>query len=270
MTWASNHDGNLAKLLRVQGSLTVGLIMVERAEFLTCQPDETAQNIKNKNPLNYSYLPVEKGNQIIGLYNAERWFAAEAPDTPVDGDFVPLSEEIIIGADSSIFDFLMQADLNPTNLVVSGSRVSGLVSLHDIQQLPVRAALFALITSLEMAMTYAIKTRWPDDAGWMSQLNDERFMKLAETIERSKAADTYVDHITFTQFSDKADLIRRGQILGRSGSSLKRDFKTIRELRDHLAHANSYAQDEAQAKKVCETVRTIYQLKNDLIQYLSS
>ena len=34
MSWASNHDASLDKLRRVQGSLTVGLMMVPRADFL--------------------------------------------------------------------------------------------------------------------------------------------------------------------------------------------------------------------------------------------
>lgn len=269
MTWATNHDGDLSKLLQVQGSLTVDLIMVPREELLTCHPHETANDIKAKNTLQFSFLPVERDQQICGLYNAERWFHSEAPETLVADDFHQLSEEIIIGADASIFDFLVQADRHPTNLVISGNKVAGLVSLHDAQQLPVRAALFALITSLEMAMSYAIRKRWPDDSGWMSKMSDGRFMQMATQIDSSKEADSFVDALAFTQFSDKADLIRKSEILDDSRKKIEKAFKAVRNLRDKLAHANTYAQNEKQAKSVCATVRTVYQLKSALIEYLS-
>lgn len=269
MTWATNHNGDLKKLLQVQGSLTVDLIMVPRSELLTCHPSETGKDIAAKNLQQYSFLPVEKEGQIVGLYNAERWFHAEASATPVAEDYHPLSEEIIIGADASIFDFLVQADRHPTNLVISGNKVSGLVSLHDAQQLPVRAALFALITSLEMAMSYAIRKRWPDDPGWMSEMSDGRFMQMAAQIDNSKEADSFVDSLAFTQFSDKADLVRKSEILDGSRKEIEKAFKAVRKLRDKLAHANTYAQNETQAKSVCATVRTVYQLKSALIEYLS-
>ena len=70
----------------------------------------------------------------------------------IGDDFVPFSEDIVIGADASIIDFVTTADERQTRLVVSGDRVAGLVSLSDLQQLPVRAALFTLITRLEIAM----------------------------------------------------------------------------------------------------------------------
>lgn len=158
MSWAPNHDASIEKLWRVQSSLTVGLIMVARDGFDTCTPTETAADVQRRNAYSFSYFPVENEGRILGLYNAERWFSGIAPDTPVADDFQALSEDILIAADASIFDFIMQADRHPTNLVVSGSQIAGLVSLSDIQQLPVRAALFSAITSFEMAMALVIET----------------------------------------------------------------------------------------------------------------
>ena len=41
-----------------------------------------------------------------------------------------------------LLDFVRTADEHSCRLVVDGGRVTGLVSLSDIQKLPVRAALF--------------------------------------------------------------------------------------------------------------------------------
>lgn len=68
MTCATNHDASIEKLQRVQGSLTVGLIMVDREDFLTCSPDHTAQEVTERNPDRFSYRPViDEKSQVIGL-----------------------------------------------------------------------------------------------------------------------------------------------------------------------------------------------------------
>lgn len=267
MSWATNHDASLDKLQRVQGSLTVGLIMVPREDFLVCRPSQTAAEVKTTNPLNFSYLPVvdDKG-RVIGLYNAERWFHCAAPDGYVCDDFLPLSEEIVIGADASIFDFIRNADNVSTKLVVSGEGVSGLVSLSDIQQLPVRAALFALVTSLEMAMALAIENRWPNSDDWMSHLSDGRRQKLQDEILMAQKRDGFVSEITFTQITDKAVLLLKGGLVTATRNAHEARFKAIRELRDNLAHANRYADTPEAAASVCQVVRSIYELKDELIR----
>ncbi len=83
MSWATNHDASLDVLKRVQGSLTVDLIMVPRAAFQTCTTEETVAQVNSRNPEGFSYLPVIDGQRrVIGLYHAERWLSADAPDTP--------------------------------------------------------------------------------------------------------------------------------------------------------------------------------------------
>lgn len=257
-------------LLRVQGRLTVGLIMVAREDFLTCRPDQSAQEVASRNPDKFSFLPVvDDRQQVIGLYEAGRWFGQPAPETLVGDDYRPLSEDIVIGADASIFDFIRQADTHPTNLVISGNRVAGLVSLFDIQQLPVRAALFALVTSLEMAMALAIERNWPNPDDWMALLSEDRRAKVPEEIARAKQRDSFVSAIAFTQFGDKAHLIRKARALSGSGKSLKTVLADIQGLRNNLAHANSYADTLEEARNICQIVRNIYHLREQLLSQSS-
>ncbi|WP_417484567.1 hypothetical protein [Maricaulis salignorans] len=269
MSWADNHDASLEKLKQVQGSLTVGLIMVHRDVFMTCRPFETASEVKARNVNEYSFIPVkDERDRIIGLYDAHRWFEADAPATPVSEDYLPLSEDLVIGADASIFDFIMQADKQPTNLVISGNQVGGLVSLSDMQLLPVRVALFALVTSLEMAMALAVERFWPDPDGWLSKISAKRREKIEADIEAAKKAGGFVSEIAFTQISDKASILRKGKVFTNSSSRLKSQFNEIRDLRDSLAHANRYADTPSNAERVCGTVRSIYELKEELLKAL--
>lgn len=271
MTWAANHDASLEALDRVQRSLTVELMMVPRSAFVICKPNETAAQIKNRNSERFSYFPVVDGkDRVIGLYNAERWFSDEAPTVPVSDDFAPLSEDILIGADASIFDFVRQTDTCPTRLVVSGNQIAGLVSMSDLQKLPVRASLFAMVTSLEMAMALTIVLKWPEPKDWMSLLSDDRRADLLETIDKAKGANGFVSDIALTQLSDKATIIRKGKLLNGSSDKLKKRFNDIRDLRDNLAHANHYAATSDAAKDVCQVVKSIHDTKAELLKLMDS
>jgi len=243
--------------------------MVPRPDFYTCRPHETAVEIKARNEDQFSFFPVVDDNdRVLGLYHAERWFTEEAPATSIVNDFTQLSEDIVIGADASIFDFVMQADRHPTNLVVSGNQIAGLVSLSDLQKLPVRASLFALITSLEMAMALAIQKRWETSEDWIALLSEGRRNKLLDQIAEAKARDGFVSEIAFAQISDKADIIRKGKLLDHSAAEFRRRFQLIRELRDNVAHANHYAATPDAAKSVCEAVRSIYDMKEQLLEVI--
>lgn len=272
MSWAANHDGSIQKLIDVQGSLTVRLLMTPRQDLMTCAVQQTAQEVDHQNQYNFSFIPVaDHTGRILGLYNAERWFREEAPSRPVDGDYQPLSEDMLIGADASIFDFIMTADEHPTQLVVSGSSVAGLISLSDLQQLPVRAALFALITSLEMAMAMVIEKQCGDASKWLGKISPDRQAKLTKEIAKAKAKDGFVSEITSTQFSDKATILTKEKLYHHgSRGKAEKAFKAIRDLRDAVAHANEYASTPDRAKSVCATVREIYALKTYLIGILES
>ena len=50
-----------------------------------------------------------------------------------------------------------------------------------------------------------------------------------------------------------------------SSTTVKRGFNEIRDLRDHLAHANYYAETPAAARQVCQVGRKIRRIQADLL-----
>ncbi|MGR3621052.1 hypothetical protein [Pseudophaeobacter sp.] len=267
MSWATDHDASIEKLEQVQGSLTVGLIMVRRVDFLTCSPFDTAEQVKSSNNDYFSFIPVQdEGGRILGLYDAQRWFTKTPPDTLVGEDYIPLSEDIVIGADGSIFDFIRQADANQTNLVIAGNRVAGLVSLSDLQQLPVRAALFALLTSLEMAMTLCIRKNWGGDPnGWMQLLDAGAQKKVRQEISRARRDDVFVDEVLFTTLSHKETVLCKSGVFAPSTEEWKASLKEIRGLRNYLAHAKPFADTPEKAADICAVVRKVFEAKSILL-----
>lgn len=267
MSWGSNHDASIAKLERVQGSLTVGLIMVQRDDLLTCSPEQTAAEVKELNRNNYSALPVvDKTGAYVGLYDAQRWFSVVAQDTPIGDDFQPLSEAILVGSDASIFEFIKSADQQPTNLVVSGNQISGLISISDLQQLPVRAALFALITSLEMAMALAMDAHWQDDEEWLVILPANQQQSIRKAVRKAEGNDTFVSMSVLTNFSHKARVVAELPQFSEDQEKWRENFDELRNLRNSLAHADQYADTLEKAKDVCRLARDVFEIKELLSQ----
>ena len=104
-----------------------------------------------------------------------------------------------------------------------------------------RAALFALITGFEMTLAEAIKAKFATNSDWIKSLSDARQQKIETEIAKSQKDDGFVDALLFTQFADKATIIRKNFELPWSKTFLNKKFSGIRKLRDNLAHANEYA-----------------------------
>ena len=80
-------------------------------------------------------------------------------------------------------------------------------------------------------------------------------------IRASLKAENHVDDLLFTQFCDKAVIIRKSVNLGFSKSQLERDFDAFQDLRDKLAHANEYAATSDDAAGVAKTVQRLFEVQ---------
>lgn len=173
-----------------------------------------------------------------------------------------LDERFLIGSDASILDYLIDADKRPFRFLVASNGITGLVSLSDLHRLPVRAALFGLVTGLEMAMSDLIRKLHPHRADWERLLSSGRRLKLEEQIRNDEANDGIVDPLLYTQFCDKRTILEKSLF----DSSSERDsfcssVRRIEKLRNRLAHSNDYARDVRSAKETVETVRILLDVR---------
>ena len=121
-----------------------------------------------------------------------------------------------------------------------------------------------------MAMAKRIETEWPDASGWLELLSEQRRDNILKAIDTANQNDGFVSEILFTQFSDKATIIRKKGLISGSGTTLRRNFEAIRKLRDKIAHANYYAETPEAARKVAKVVRLISQIKKDLLREIKN
>lgn len=268
--WANHEEiGSGSVFEGLHSGLTVSLIATPRDELMTCGSSEPVADVMARNTEPYDYLPVlasaeASGGQIIGLFPALNAFALTSHEGNIKEHLIPLSEGYVIGADGSILEFIKDVDERPCRLVISGARIVGLVSLSDLQKLPVRAALFALITGFEITMFEAIKRVMAEDGDWLRCLSAGRQDKIQGEIAISRADNGFVDALLFTQFCDKADIVAKMFALSSSKRDVRDRLKDIQDLRDDLAHANEYAASPDHARNVCAVVRSLLALRQEI------
>lgn len=259
-----HSDSSPELMMRFQDGLPVRLIATPRSSFRTCRIDEDLARMVERNVESFDYFPVvdaaeDAQETIVGLINLVPFMHGETPQGMVRDRMRRLSEDSLIGADASILAFVMGADRHRCRLVVSGSEISGLVSLSDLQRLPVRAALFAMITHAEITMASAIRRELNGSDAWIARLSPGRQSKIEEEKKKSAIEDTFVDSLLFTQFADKTTIIRKSPLFKESKTAFETEMQVVQKLRDQLAHANDYASTRATAEHVCRTVRSIAQ-----------
>lgn len=247
-----------------QTGLPVRLIGTPRTQLTTCEAAEPVAVVVERNrDSNYDFLPVtgqEKSGRpsIIGLLGVAPFMAGEIPPGSVRESMHHLSEPYLVGADSSIIAFIRRADESPCRLVVSGDEISGLVCLYDIQKLPARAAIFAMVSALETVMAEVVRKEFPEDEQWLALLTEKRRNDLVCRMRMARAADSFVDALLMTEFGDKETILRKVS-LPTSNGKLRKEMEQIQNLRNALAHANEYASTREQARRSCETVRLMDQ-----------
>lgn len=261
--WAS-RDANPAAILETfQEGLPVQLIATSRAMLATCESGEELAAVVIRNRDNrFDYLPVVEGRDastgiIVGMMEIAPFMADDAPAGLIADHMQPLSEAHLIGADASLLEFIRNADQRPCRLTVSGTDINGLVSLSDLQQLPVRAALFAMVTQLEMTMTDAIKARYGEPREWIKKLPPQWQKRVHREIARRQARDAFVDALLCTRLCEKAAILAKSPRFRGEEEELQDQFDCIRKLRNSLAHADDYAATPEAAANVCRITRMI-------------
>ena len=249
----------------IHRDFTVARIATPRDELETCNREEPIAAIQERNTERYDYLPVKDDGSIIGLFCARSYGTQPLADGTVGDAMDGLSDANLIGAEASILDFLKEVDAKPFRLVVSGGGIRGLVAWSDLQKLPVRTALFGLITGFELTMFAAIKSKYPTGEDWLALLKSGRQDKVRKAIKKSHKSDSDVDALLYTQFCDKATILQ--ECFGLESS--KRLLGRIERLRNKVAHANNYVTRRKDANKTCRTVKGLIALRKDILEQIN-
>jgi hypothetical protein len=247
-------------LASTQAVLPVSLIATPRAALFTCAPSEKVCDVITRHS-DYDHIPVTQDgtpqSRVLGMLDVHRYRDSNSTVT-VSDLYGTLCEEHLIGADAPIIEFILDAGERDCRLLVSGKSISGLVTLSDLQSLPVRAALFALVTRLEIVMTEWIKREFSQDGdAWLKRLSEGRRERVRAEIRAAKRSDTFVDELLCTYFGDKVGIVGKSPSLPGNRKEFASAMSAAIKLRNAVAHAHNYASSRASALQVCSTVGRI-------------
>jgi CBS domain-containing protein len=247
----------------MEASLTVRLISTFEPDLIFCQEDDLLGEIRNSDLYrSFDYLPVKRNDRIVGLLSVEiaksnRNLAAD----PAFKHMKQIDDTTLIGSDVGILSFMEHAEEHPCRLVLSGMKLDGIVTLSDLQKLPVRPSIFFLITHLELLMATILRSKFNDDGDWLHLISPNRHSKIEEKWNRLKMENMEIERILATEVCDKRDVILKSD-LRRSGVTQKQantELKNIEGLRNHLAHAGDIASTHARALQTVKSVKSARQ-----------
>lgn len=113
-------------------------------------------------------------------------------------------------------------------------------------------------------MTDLVKAKFPDAEIWMAMLKPKKSEKIQQEISIALTKDAFVDALLYTQFADKAEIMKHLNLLAMNGPEFERQLRHFENLRNSLAHTNGYAASPDQAKHVCKLVRELLSKRREL------
>jgi hypothetical protein len=252
----------------MEKAITVDLIATFEPKLVCCAPTDQLDRLhSNSNCSGFDYLPVRLDDKIVGLLPLHEFRNRKKPAgaETAEGAMRALEQAILIASGTGVVRYIEEAEESPCRLVMRGTRIAGIVTISDLQKLPVRPALFLLITHLELLMAAAIRTRFRDrpEDDWLGFLGSRRDSVVREWRDLN-SRDMAVDRITATQFADKRQILIESGLLQGSRTKVKAEFGAIERLRDSIAHASDYALTLDNANKTIKTVK----MAQEWINYL--
>lgn len=258
--WASpllDSEGRLA--LEAARALGPVRMIATPRHMLQCRPESEWKTIAGDKTLDaFDQVP------LTGL-DSQR---IEAMFMRGDGR-IPLVADMFMSADAPLLDFVETADTKRYRLLVAGGDVVGMVTLADLQRLPVYSLLFTLLIAVEVLLMEWIRAacRGHEDA-WMQHLH----LKQRKVIERNwKEADTNnlaMDRLSCASFGHEI-AAARGLGLFAPEEGRETDLLSLKQLRDHVYHAIEVAPTPEHALTLPARARAAQDLAQWLVGKIS-
>lgn len=198
---------------KIQDLLTVEQIMTVRDEFLCCSVNDTLGHAFEGIPEVYDAIPVVDGPSdnatadVIGVA-WRRDLRGRKPLARVEEIIDERSVENPLAASTPMLDFARSASADRMSLVGDGSKVVGLVTVYDLERLPVRLSLFQHILYFEQRLGQAIMSLAPDESTWPDLCPAKR-PEIEDGIRRALRRDHLGAPILGIGFTEKVEIARK-------------------------------------------------------------
>jgi CBS domain-containing protein len=231
MTWASKPlDTPASEVIAVvRMGITIESIATPRAMLAVRQKCHWPGFMNESELKEFDHVPVTDGDEIVGVFDRE------------SGAVRDLSEAMFMASDASLMSFVENADRRKFALLVRESQIVGIVTLADIQKLPVYCVLFSLLMSVEMLlMEWIRKVCQGDPDKWIAHLNDRAKRRIEDYWEQAQKKNVALDKLSCASFTDELTAAR-GLGLFSSNERASASLERLNELRDLVCHGKEIA-----------------------------
>lgn len=250
---------------RIQSVLTVEQIMTPRAEFLCCSARDHLSDAFTKVPDVYDAVPVVDGDagdptaEIVGvLWRSD--LEGVSPLLRVDSVLDERPVEKLLAPSTPMLRFARDASANRLTLIGADATVVGLVTVYDLERLPVRLSLFQHLLYLEQKLGEAIMEIEPDPDRWPEIAPGHR-EKIQEGVARSRRRDHHGSPVLGIGFTEKVEIARNllVRVLGKPFRREIMDF--LAPFRNDVAHGLPFERVEDVPKRINQIDELIEHLR---------
>jgi hypothetical protein len=249
--WASRvvdtKDGHFLQAIRSQGPVT--LIATPRSA-LRCRPAPSWRRIENDSALaDFDQIPLTSrdGRRIESVF--------------VRGEGrAPLNADMFMAADAPLLSFVESADRQRFRFLLADGEVAGLVTLSDLQRLPVYALLFGLVIAVEvLLMDWIRKVCGAAADAWLEDLNAKQRGTIERHWKAAQRSNVAIDRLSCATFGQEIDAAIGLGLFMRDDESHQR-LCALKTLRDQICHAAEVAPTPEYALKIPAHVRDAQRL----------
>jgi hypothetical protein len=168
----------------------------------------------------------------------------------------PLELDDLLASRTTLGELIQRLALRRFYFLLMGGELRQIVTVSDLNRLPVRVFLFTLLSHLEGILVDLILEELSDDR-WRDMLSERQRAKASELYAEKRAVDIDTRPIDCTTLTNKLEIIAKHPSLRkRFGAETRREFEQyaqpVKELRNRLAHGMEPIEEGATEEEVME------------------
>jgi hypothetical protein len=244
--WASRALGASSSdfLTAIRSEIPVALIATPRAA-LKCQREDRWQQIESDRDLaDFDQVPLtdDDENHIVAVF-----IRGTGP--------VALRENMFMASGAPLISFLESADHHRFRLLLRDRRVSGMVTLSDVQKLPVYSVLFSLLIVVEMLLMDCIRKACGANADqWLRHLDKRQRGTIEKHWNNAVKKNLAIDRLSCASFGQEITAAL-GLGLFKGHDEHYTSLTDLEALRNQVCHATEFAPTAEQALTIPCRVR---------------
>jgi hypothetical protein len=142
--------------------------------------------------------------------------------------------------------------------VIEGNEVVGLITLSDLQRIPVGMAVLAIILATELSLNELIARRY-GEWGFLAHLSEDRRRQVLERHEELRRRNLETSPIDALMLEERLTLAGKVQRFRRElGFPSRKRYESwteeLKRLRNALAHGNTLLDHQPDARRALELV----------------